>query len=104
MSSAMVKAHGGSKIITGKQGSIQPGGIIHDTMAGSQKDVHMKSLDRLISQTTGSPKQKPVMAGVLIKTTPMEKEVPEIHKVAKGEVGKTKTKRMGQVAYSGPKY
>ena len=106
MSSAMVTAHGGSKDILSQRGeSITLGGIIHNTMANSPKDVKEKHLDRLISQTTGTPREKPIMDGVLTSTVPTSrKDVPELHKVPSHDIGKTKSKRMGQVPYQGPKY
>lgn len=106
MSSSIVKAHGGSKNIIGSKGeSITLGGILHDTTKNSQKDVREKHLDRLITQTTGIPREKPIMEGVLASTIPEHmKDVPELHKLAKHEVGKTQAKRMGQVPYAGKHY
>ena len=79
--------------------------IIHDTMVHAPKDVKEKHLAGLVSKTTGVPLGTPVMAGVLEHTVPASrKDVPEIHKVPKHDVGKTQTKRMGQVAYAGSKY
>jgi hypothetical protein len=81
------------------------GGIVSKTTTGVQKDVHMRGLSRLISQTTGVPRKEPVMEGVIESTIPAHmRPVPEYHSVPKGEVGKTKAKRMGQVPFSGPKY
>jgi hypothetical protein len=107
MSSKMVKAHGGSKnIVSAQRGeAIVLGGIVHDTMANTPKDVHMRGLDRLISQTTGIPREEPIMEGVISATVPANrKDTPEYHKVAKHEQGKTKAMRQGQVPYAGPKY
>ena len=107
MSSSIVKAHGGSKdIISAQRGEgIVLGGIITDTMANSPKQVKEAHLDRLITQTTGIPREKPVMEGVLESTIPEHmKIVPEYHKVAKHEIGKTQAKRMGQVPYAGKMY
>ena len=106
MSSAMVTAHGGSKDIIGSKGeSIMASGIIKNTMANSPKDIKEKHLDRLIANTTGIPREKPIMDGVLTSTVPSgRKDVPELHKVSSHDVGKTKTKRMGQVPFAGPKY
>ena len=104
MSAAMVKAHGGSRTITDNEGVLRNSGIIQNTKANVAGSVHMKQLSRLISQTTGIPREKPVMEGVLTRTVTGQPDTPEFHKVPKGEVGKTKTKRMGQVAYQGPKY
>lgn len=79
--------------------------LIHDTMANAPKDVKEKHLAGLVSKTTGVPMGSPVMAGVLEHTVPASRrDIPEIRKVAKEDVGKTKTKRMGQVAYAGAKY
>jgi hypothetical protein len=104
MSAAMIKAHGGSKVIqSDKGGGIDTGGLIHDTKAGMPKDVHMKGLDRLISQTTGIVREKPIMSGVLTNTTGPRKDVPELHKVAKDQVGKTVSKMAVGGPYSGPK-
>lgn len=79
--------------------------IIHDTMANAPKDVKEKHLAGLVSRTTGVPMGSPTMAGVLEHTVPASRrDIPEIRKVAKEDVGKTQTKRMGQVPYSGKKY
>ena len=107
MSSAMVKAHGGSKnIVSAQRGEgIMLGGIISKTTTGMPKDVHMRGLNRLISQTTGIPREKPIMEGVIASTIPTHmKDTPEIHKVPAAEVGKTKPKREGQVPYAGKMY
>lgn len=104
MSSSIVKAHGGSRDILGARGQVV-GGILTNTMQNSPKDVKEKHLDRLISQTTGTPMGKPIMDGIIDSTIPMHmKDVPELHKVAKGEQGKTHAKRMGQVPYQGKMY
>lgn len=107
MSSKLVKAHGGSKnIVSAQRGEgIVLGGIVQNTTGNVPKDVHMRGLSRLVSQTTGIPKEKPIMEGVIASTIPEHmKDTPEIHKVAAKEVGKTKTMRMGQVPFAGPKY
>ena len=107
MSSAMIRSHGGSKnIISAQKGeAIVLGGIVTNTTGNMPKDVHMRGLDRLISQTTGTPREKPMMEGVLTSTVPADrKDTPEYHKVPKHEQGKTKAARMGQVPYAGPKY
>lgn len=92
----MIKAHTSGHML---------GGIIQDTMQNTQRDVKEKHLDRLISQTTGTPRGRPIMEGVIDSTIPKHmKDVPELHKVAKGEVGKTQTKRMGQIPYAGKMY
>lgn len=100
----MIQAHGGSKDIIGQKGEVVSG-IIHDTMKNAPRDIKEKHLDRLISQTTGVPKGKPIMDGIIASTIPKHmKDVPELHKVPSHDVGKTKAKRMGQVPYAGPKY
>lgn len=93
MSAAMVKAHGDVM-----------GGIIRDTMVNAPRDIKEKHLDILVSKTTGMPMGKAVMDGVITHTKPASKDVPELHKVAAKEVGKTKSKKMGQVPFAGPKY
>lgn len=104
MSSSLVMAHGGSRDITGQKGQII-GGIIKDTMVNSPRDVKEKHLDRLIAETTGLPREKPIMDGILASTIPEHmKDVPELHKVAKHDVGKTQAKTMGQVPYQGKHY
>lgn len=107
MSSKLVTAHGGSKnfVSAQKGGAVVLGGILKDTTQGIDKDVRMKGLDRLISQTTGNPQEKPIMQGVISHTVPSGmKDVPEYHKVPSKEVGHTQPKRMGQVPFAGPKY
>ena len=79
--------------------------IIHDTMTNAPRDIKEKHLAGMVSKTTGVPMGSPVMAGVLDSTVPASRrDIPEIRKVPKEDVGKTKTKRMGQVAYAGAKY
>lgn len=106
MSSSIVKAHGGSRDIIGQKGEgIVLGGILKNTMMNVPMDAKEKHLDRLITQTTGMPAMKPVMEGVIDSTIPKHmKDVPEIHKVSAHDIGKTKTKRMGQVPYAGKMY
>jgi hypothetical protein len=107
MSSAIVTAHGGTKnfVSADKGGALMLGGIVSQTTTGVPMDVHMKGLDRLISQTTGVPREEPIMEGVISSTVPMHmKDTPEYHPVPKHEQGKTHPKRMGQVPYGGPKY
>lgn len=104
MSSSIIQAHGGSKDIIGQKGQVV-GGILRDTMQNVPRDIKEKHLDRLISQTTGVPREKPLMEGVIDSTIPKHmKDVPELHKVASHDVGKTQPKRMGQVPYAGKKY
>lgn len=103
----MVKAHGGSKnIVSAQKGeAIVLGGIVEKTTTGTPKDVHMRGLSRLVSQTTGVPRGEVVMDGVLASTIPAHmKDVPEIRKVAKHDIGKTHPKREGQVPYAGKMY
>lgn len=86
-------------------GSMTLGGILQKTTKNMPEDVHMKGLSRLIANTTGVPREKPIMEGVIASTVPVGmKAVPEYHKVPAAEVGKTKSKRMGQVPFSGKMY
>lgn len=79
--------------------------ILHDTMVNSPRDIKEKHLAGLVSMTTGVPMGKPTMSGVLESTVPASRrDVPEIHKVPKADVGKTQTRTMGQVPYAGKKY
>ena len=75
-------AHGGSKdlVSTQRKGGLLLSGIVKDTMANSPKAVHMKSLENLIAQTTGVPRERPIMEGVIASTIPSHmKDVPELH-------------------------
>ena len=106
MSAMMVRAHGGSKSITSVEGggSLVLGGIISKTTKGVQEDVHMKGLDRLIANTTGIPREEPIMEGVIASTIPAHMNaVPELHKVPAREIGKTNSKMSVGGTYSGPK-
>jgi len=86
-------------------GSLSLGGILQKTTKNMPEDVHMKGLSRLIANTTGVPREKPIMDGVITSTIPVgRKAVPEYHKVPAADVGKTKSKRMGQVPFSGKMY
>lgn len=79
--------------------------IIHDTMRNAPVDVKEKHLAGLVAKTTGTQMGSPVMSGVLEHTVPAgRRDVPEIHKVMKHDVGKTQTKRMGQVPFAGRMY
>jgi len=78
--------------------------IIHDTMRNAPVDVKEKHLAGLVAKTTGTQMGSPVMSGVLEKTVTGRRDVPEIHKVPKADVGKTQTKRMGQVPFTGRMY
>lgn len=107
MSAALVKAHGGSKILQSPEGggSLTLGGIVQKTTKDAPMDVHMKGLSRLVANTTGVPREKPIMDGVIASTIPTHmKAVPEYHKVPKHDQGKTHAKRMGQVPYAGKMY
>jgi len=107
MSAKLVKAHGGSKMLQSVEGggSLSLGGLVMNTMKNDPKDVHMQGLSRLVANTTGVPMDKPAMGGVITSTVPIHmKDVPEYHKLPAHEVGKTKSKRMGQVPYQGSKY
>lgn len=78
--------------------------IIHDTMANAPKDVKEKHLAGLVSKTTGVPMGTPVMSGVLEKTVTGRKDMPELHKMPKHEVGKTQPRKQGMTPFAGPKY
>lgn len=104
MSAAMVKAHGGSKNIvsTQRKGGLVLSGIIHDTTANSPKAAHMKSLENLVAQTTGIPRERPIMEGVIAATVPAHmRDVPELHPVS--EEDKTASKMAAGVPYAGDK-
>ena len=86
-------------------GSLLKSGIVQDTMVGTRKDVHMKGLSRLVSNTTGIPRGEVVMEGVIKSTVPAGmRDTPEYHKVPAHDQGKTKAKRLGQVPYAGRQY
>ncbi len=62
----------------------------------------MKSLESLVSQTTGIPRERPIMEGVIASTIPSHmKDVPELHPVH--EVGKTDSKMAVGGSYAGMK-
>lgn len=90
--------------MTDSRGGIHSGLFIHDTMVGKTKAVREAHLPNLISQTTGIPREKPIMEGVLDSTKHgiADKDVPELHKVH--HKSKTQPKSYGQVPYAGPKY
>ena len=97
-------AHGGSKdlVSTQRKGGLLLSGIVKDTMANSPKAVHMKSLENLIAQTTGVPRERPIMEGVIASTIPSHmKDVPELHPVH--SVGKTDSKMSVGGSYAGEK-
>jgi hypothetical protein len=102
MSAYMVKAHGGSAPIvsTQRKGGLVLSGIIKDTMMNSPKAVHMKSLENLIAQTTGVPRERPIMEGVIASTVPVHmRDVPELHPVH--EEDKTASRMGTGVPYAG---
>lgn len=104
MSAAMIRAHGGSKdfVSTQKGGDLVLGGIIKDTMVNSPKAVHMRSLEKLVAQTTGTPREKPIMDGVLAATVPAHmRDVPELHPVHEKDASASKM-AVGRT-YPGPK-
>lgn len=81
MSSAMIKAHGGTKNIvsTQRKGGLILSHILSDTTMGMTKPVHMAALEGLISNTTGIPRDRPVMDGVLTSTIPAGmRDTPEL--------------------------
>jgi hypothetical protein len=102
MSAAMIRSHGGSKDIvsTQRKGGLILSGLIHDTMANSPKAVHMKSLENLVAQTTGIPRERPIMEGVIASTVPVHmRDVPELHPVH--EEDKTASRMGTGVPYAG---
>jgi len=104
MSAYMVKAHGGSKDIvsTQRKGGLILSGIVKDTMANSPKAVHMKSMENLVSQTTGIPRERPIMEGVIASTVPAHmKDTPELQPVHEKDA--TASKMAVGVPYAGTK-
>lgn len=102
MSAALVRAHGGSKDIvsTQRKGGLILSGILKDTTANSPKAVHMRSLERLVAQTTGIPRERPVMEGVLTATVPASRrDAPEL--MPMHETNKTASKMAVGASYSG---
>jgi hypothetical protein len=100
----MIRAHGGSKdvVATQRGGGLVMSGIIRDTMENSPKAVHMRSLEKLIAQTTGVPRERPIMEGVIAATVPTHmKDVPELHPVSTPNMSDSKM-AVG-TTYSGPK-
>lgn len=100
----MVMAHGGSKNIvsTQRKGGIVLSHIVKDTMANSPKAVHMKSLEGLISQTTGIPRERPIMEGVIAATVPAHmRSVPELHPMHEKDA--TASKMAAGAPYAGTK-
>ena len=104
MSAAMVRAHGGSKDVVSSQrgGGLILSGILKDTTMNSPKAAHMKSLEKLVAQTTGVPRERPVMDGVIASTIPAHmKDVPELHPVHEKDA--TASKMAAGVPYAGKK-
>lgn len=100
----MVRAHGGSKDIVSTQrgGGLVLQGILKDTMQNSPKAAHMRSLEKLVANTTGTPRDRPVMEGVIASTVPAHmKDVPELQPVHAKD--KTASKMAAGVPYSGSK-
>ena len=100
----MVRAHGGSKDIvsTQRKGGLILSGILHDTTMNSPKAVHMRSLEKLIAQTTGVPREKPLMDGVLKATVPATmRDAPEL--MPNHAENKTASKMAVGGTYSGDK-
>lgn len=91
-------------VSTQRKGGLVLSSIVKDTMANSPKAVHMKSLEGLVSQTTGIPREKPIMEGVIASTVPTHmKDVPELHPVPASEIGKTDNKMAVGTSYAGSK-
>ncbi len=104
MSSAMIRAHGGSKdvVATARGGGIVLAGILKDTTMNSPRAVHMKSLEKLVSQTTGVPREKPIMDGVIASTVPSHmRDVPELQ--PNRDSNKSDSKMAVGGTYSGPR-
>lgn len=72
-------AHGGPKAMTARKGSLVLSHIVKDTMVGSPQAIHMRGMEGLISQTTGIPRERPIMEGVLASTVPAGmRDTPEL--------------------------
>lgn len=100
----MIRAHGGSKDIVSTQrgGGLIMSGIIKDTMVNSPVAVHMRSLEKLIGQTTGVPRERPIMDGVIAATVPAHmRDVPELRPNAAPNASDSKM-AVG-TTFSGPK-
>jgi hypothetical protein len=100
----MVRAHGGSKDIVSSQrgGGVILSGILKDTTMNSPKAVHMKSLEKLIGQTTGVPRERPIMDGVIAATVPSGmRDTPEMMPVHEKDM--TASKMASGVPYTGDK-
>ena len=91
-------------VSTQRKGSLVLSHIVKDTMVGSPKAVHMKSLEGLVSQTTGIPRERPIMEGVIAATVPTHmRDTPELHAVPESEQGKTDSRMGVGRTYPGPK-
>lgn len=104
MSASMVRAHGGSKDIVSTQrgGGLVLTGILKDTMVNAPQAVHMKSLEKLVSQTTGVPRERPLMEGVIASTVPAHmRDVPELRPVHEKDA--TASKMAVGATYAGKK-
>lgn len=78
--------------------------LVRDTTANVPMDAKMKNLQGLIMKTSGIS-QGALMTGVMTRTVPAGmKDRPELTKVPKDMIGKTKSKKLGQVPFGGPKY
>jgi hypothetical protein len=100
----MVRSHGGSKDIvsSARGGGIVLSGILKDTTMNSPKAVHMRSLEKLIGQTTGIPREKPIMEGVIASTVPSGmRDGPEL--MPNHETDATASKMASGVPYAGMK-
>jgi len=104
MSAALVRAHGGSKdmVSTQRKGGLVLSNIITDTMVNSPRAVHMRSLEGLVSNTTGILRDRPVMEGVIASTVPAHmKDVPELQPNHDKNMSDSKMAVGG--TYAGPK-
>jgi hypothetical protein len=104
MSSAMIRAHGGSKgvVSSARGGGVVLGGILKDTMMNSPKAVHMKSLEKLVANTTGVLREKPIMDGVIAATVPSSmKDTSELQPNHASNMSDSKMAVGG--SYAGPK-
>jgi hypothetical protein len=91
-------------VSTQRKGGLILANIIKDTMVNSPKAVHMRGLEGLLSQTTGVPRERPIMDGVIASTVPSHmRDVPELHPVPASEQGKTDSKMAVGRTYPGPK-
>lgn len=100
----MIRAHGGSKDIVSTQrgGGLILSGILKDTTINSPKAVHMRSLEKLIANTTGIPREKPIMEGVIAATVPTHmRDVPELQPTHESHATASKMAVGG--TYAGPK-